>query len=157
VIAVTASSFPGRERPTAAAQSAYLAASQVFVQAERASGACAATKDHSGPFSEPACLTADVRSLAVALGNLETANTNAQSGLTAGPCATALNHEGQAIHASQAAVRNAGQALQAGDSAAFSHAQQQASVAQQAAASSEAQYPLSACTPTPGQPAAPAA
>jgi uncharacterized RDD family membrane protein YckC len=151
LIAVARPSFTGLERPTAAAQTAYVAASQMYIQAEQASGACAATADHSGPFSQPACLTAKVSALAVALGNLSTANSNAQSGLSAGPCATALSHEGQAIRAARAAVHNAVQALRAGDSAAFSQAQQQASAAQQAAASTEAQYPLSACSSTPGQ------
>jgi RDD family len=157
LIAVAGASFTSQAGPTAAAQSAYVAASQMFIQAEQASGACAATADHSGPFSEPACLTAKVSALAVALGNLSTANINAQSGLSAGPCATALSHESQVIRATQAAVHNAVQALRAGDSAAFSQAQQQASAAQQAAASSEAQYPLSACASTPGQSATSAA
>jgi uncharacterized RDD family membrane protein YckC len=151
VIAVAApSSVVDSQRPSTAAQSAYVAASQVFIQAEQASAACAATADHSGPFSEPFCMTAKVHALAVALRNLSTANTNAHSGVSAGPCATALGHEGQAIRAAGAAVHNALHALQAGDSAAFSQAQQQASAAQQAAAGSEAAYPLSACSQTPG-------
>jgi hypothetical protein len=156
LVAVAAPSAQVSQRPTAAAQSAYVVASQLFVRAEQASRACAATTDHSGPFSEPSCLTAKVRAVAVALGNLLTANTNARSALSAGPCATALSHEGRAIRATQTAVNNALHALQASDSAAFSQAQQQASVAQQAAASSEAEYPLSACAPTPGQSATPA-
>jgi hypothetical protein len=90
--------------------------------------------------------------LTVALDRLAAVNAQAQSGLGAGPCATALGHESQAIRATQAAVGNALQALMTRDAAAFAQAQQQALDAQQVAVSSQAQFPLSACISPAAQP-----